>query len=119
MAFSGTALGEQLNFQGPATGGNFPFITFPNGVQMFTGFGSPNTVVTAIVGSLYLDNNGGLWVKATGVGNSGWYKVLLSNVAAGYALPTYANNAAALAGGLVTGDVYKDTAASPVVHVVA
>lgn len=43
---------------------------------IFTGAGSPEGVVTAPVGSLYLRNNGGanttLYVKESGVSNTGW-----------------------------------------------
>jgi hypothetical protein len=42
----------------------------------FTGTGSPETVVAAPVGSLYLRKDGGaattLYVKETGTGNTGW-----------------------------------------------
>lgn len=38
-----------------------------------TGAGSPEGVLTAVVGSLYTDTTGGkLYVKATGTGNTGW-----------------------------------------------
>lgn len=43
---------------------------------LFSGTGSPETVVTAGVGSLYLRTDGGanttLYVKESGAGNSGW-----------------------------------------------
>ncbi len=43
---------------------------------VITGFGSPEGVVTAPVGTLYLRLNGGagttLYVKESGVGNTGW-----------------------------------------------
>jgi hypothetical protein len=47
------------------------------GVLLFTGTGSPNAVVTASPGSLYLNLSGGagttLYVKESGVGtNTGW-----------------------------------------------
>lgn len=39
----------------------------------YYGAGSPETVVTAAVGSGYRDTtNGNLWVKASGTGNTGW-----------------------------------------------
>lgn len=44
------------------------------------GTGSPEGVVTALVGARYTQTNGGagtcLWVKETGTGNTGWIKVL-------------------------------------------
>jgi hypothetical protein len=36
------------------------------------GTGSPETNVTAATGSLYLDQNGLLWIKNSGTGNTGW-----------------------------------------------
>lgn len=45
-------------------------------VRMLSGAGSPEGVVTAVVGSTYQRNNGGavtsLYVKETGTGNTGW-----------------------------------------------
>lgn len=49
---------------------------FNNGPELFTGTGSPEGVVTAPVGSLYLNVAGGagttLFVKQSGIGNTGW-----------------------------------------------
>src|SRR5262245_37583634 len=42
------------------------------------GTGSPNGVVTAAAGSLYLDLTGQLWEKSTGTGNTGWTQFPLS-----------------------------------------
>lgn len=46
------------------------------GVSFTSGVGSPNTVVTAAVGSLYTRTDGGavttLYVKESGTGNTGW-----------------------------------------------
>jgi hypothetical protein len=39
------------------------------------GAGSPNSVVTATAGSMYLDTTGALWFKQTGAGNTGWTQV--------------------------------------------
>lgn len=43
---------------------------------LFSGTGSPETVVTAGIGSLYLRTNGGagttLYIKESGAGNTGW-----------------------------------------------
>lgn len=44
--------------------------------QVLTGTGSPETVVTAPVGSLFLRSDGGagttIYVKESGTGNTGW-----------------------------------------------
>lgn len=42
------------------------------GPSISAGSGSPEGVVTAEPGSLYLDTTGGLYVKASGSGNTGW-----------------------------------------------
>lgn len=46
------------------------------GVQILSGFGSPETIVTANPGSLFLRADGGagtsLYVKEAGTGNVGW-----------------------------------------------
>ena len=43
---------------------------------IYAGSGSPNTVVTASPGSVYLNQSGGanvtLYIKESGVGNTGW-----------------------------------------------
>jgi hypothetical protein len=47
-----------------------------NGAKILSGAGSPEGVVTAFVGSIYTNNNGGasttLWIKTSGNGNTGW-----------------------------------------------
>lgn len=44
--------------------------------QILSGTGSPETIVTAVVGTLYLRTDGGvgttLYVKESGTGNVGW-----------------------------------------------
>lgn len=49
-------------------------IIYPN--RLTAGTGSPETVVTAPVGSLFLRTDGGanttLYVKESGAGNTGW-----------------------------------------------
>jgi hypothetical protein len=65
-----------------ATTGNFIVtasgkgISFPNSLLWSTGSGSPESVVTAPVGSMYTRSDGGagttLYVKESGVGNTGW-----------------------------------------------
>lgn len=47
-----------------------------NGVTIFTGNGSPEGVITANIGSMFLRLNGGsgstLYVKESGTGSTGW-----------------------------------------------
>lgn len=47
-----------------------------NGITIFTGNGSPEGVITANIGSMYLRLNGGsgstLYVKESGTGTTGW-----------------------------------------------
>lgn len=50
---------------------------FTNGLTINTGTGSPEGVVTAFAGSLYLDDGGALYRKSSGSGNTGW--TLVSN----------------------------------------
>jgi hypothetical protein len=40
--------------------------------KILSGSGSPEGVVTAVGGSIYLDTAGTLWYKATGTGSTGW-----------------------------------------------
>lgn len=51
-------------------------VTFTNGLTVVTGEGSPEGVVTARVGSLYLRSDGGagtsMYVKETGSDENGW-----------------------------------------------
>jgi hypothetical protein len=51
-------------------------IKMGGGPSIIQGFGSPETVESAPVGSIFLNRNGGanttLWVKESGVGNTGW-----------------------------------------------
>lgn len=50
-------------------------ITLFDNVKIFTGFGSPEGVVTANVGSLYIEaqeSTNVVWHKVTGTGNTGW-----------------------------------------------
>lgn len=44
-------------------------------LNVYEGFGSPEGVITAPPGKLYLNKSGGastLWVKQTGTGSTGW-----------------------------------------------
>lgn len=58
--------------------GNFPASFSAAGVltlgdaTLRAGAGSPEGVVSAAPGSLYLETGGGLWSKSTGTGNTGW-----------------------------------------------
>lgn len=51
-------------------------IELSTGAKILSGFGSPEGVVTAFVGSIYTNLNGStsttLWVKTSGNGNTGW-----------------------------------------------
>jgi hypothetical protein len=72
-----TADSAVIGATGPTgpTGATGP-VAVPAGVIWTSGTGSPETVVTATVGSLYSRTNGGagtsLYVKETGAGNTGW-----------------------------------------------
>lgn len=50
------------------------------GVGSLSGTGSPEGVTTANVGTFYTDlsntDNPGIWVKATGSGNTGWRNIV-------------------------------------------
>jgi hypothetical protein len=48
------------------------------GALLYAGSGSPNGVVTAPGGSVYMDGTGNLWFKQSGVGNTGWVAVATS-----------------------------------------
>lgn len=56
--------------------GTLTGLTLSGGLTINTGSGSPESVVTAPVGSLYLRSDGGagttLYVKESGTGNTGW-----------------------------------------------
>lgn len=47
-----------------------------NGIRFYTGSGTPESVVTAPIGSLYMNTAGGasttLYIKTSGTGNTGW-----------------------------------------------
>lgn len=47
----------------------------PTGSLLTNGVGSPEGVVTAPGGSIYMDGSGPTWLKASGVGNTGWVKI--------------------------------------------
>lgn len=63
-----------LNSTNPSITGVTTFL--PSTVTLTIGVGSPASVVTAPVGSLYLNTSGGsgttLYVKESGTGNTGW-----------------------------------------------
>ena len=53
--------------------------TVPSGSTggVFSGIGSPEGVVTAPVGSVYLQSDGGsFWAKESGTGNTGWVELI-------------------------------------------
>lgn len=64
---------EADNFDISETNGVVRIVT---SVPLYTGTGSPETVLTAPIGSLYTNLSGGaattLYVKTTGAGNTGW-----------------------------------------------
>ncbi len=51
-------------------------IVFPNGRQIRYGTGTPEGVITGVIGDLFLRTDGGasttLYVKTSGTGNTGW-----------------------------------------------
>lgn len=59
-----------------AVGPNSPQLTLPNGIKVATGSGSPESAVTAPIGSTYHRTDGGagtsFYVKETGSGSTGW-----------------------------------------------
>jgi hypothetical protein len=54
------------------TGAGYPLEIEQSGARIFAGSGSPNGVVAANKGSIYLDITGNLFQKQTGSGNTGW-----------------------------------------------
>ena len=50
-----------------------------SGANLFVGNGSPNNVIAAVVGSMYLNLSGGqattVWYKESGTGNTGWVAI--------------------------------------------
>lgn len=59
------------------------------GVGIFSGTGSPEGVVTASPGSMYLDRTAGWqWVKLSGTGNTGWNRIAETIAVAGEANST-------------------------------
>jgi len=67
----------QAHFRGPETFefGQNPVVEW-SGAQMYVGTGTPEAVVTAPIGSLFLRKDGAatttLYVKTSGIGNTGW-----------------------------------------------
>jgi hypothetical protein len=82
-----------------------------SGPTISTGSGSPDGVVTAPIGSLYTNTAGGygntLWVKDYGTGNTEWTAVPTSKSQL-FTSASYANDAAAAAGGINQGQLYRN-----------
>lgn len=76
------------------------------GAQLFEGTGSPETVVTARAGSMYLNDSGGagtsVYYKETGTGNVGWLGIGGSMVVFGTNDTTTAATAVFLGPGFIT-----------------
>lgn len=72
-------------------------VTIP---QLYAGTGSPEGVVTADIGSIYMNNSGGagvtLYVKQSGTGNTGWVAGGPTSPCTSTALSLQYNNAGAL-----------------------
>lgn len=70
LTWNGTTLAVNQRVQA----NSFRFST--SGPELLYGSGTPESAVTAVVGSLYLRTNGGaattLYVKESGSGNTGW-----------------------------------------------
>lgn len=54
------------------------------GGDHYSGVGSPNGVVTAVVNATYVQTDrSALWIKVTGAGNTGWERMAKSTVGVG------------------------------------
>ena len=71
--------------------------------------GTPNSVVSAPPGSLCLDQNGALWLKTSGIGNTGWTQMptISGGVPGGSTTQVQYNNAGAFGG--MSGSAWDDT----------
>src|SRR5690606_9008066 len=59
-----------------------PRYRFSNGVDIHTGPGDPEGVVTAEPGAVYLSESGALYIKLSGSGDTGWEAVTTLGTAA-------------------------------------
>lgn len=68
--------GDIYEYQAGTGEGSWVKIVTRWGMNWYTGTGSPEGVVTALVGSLYTNSSGGvsttLYVKTSGTGSTGW-----------------------------------------------
>lgn len=68
--------GAALGIEGFRWQGNFTYITLSGTRVIFSGAGSPEGVITALTGSLFMRTDGStstsLYVKTSGTGNTGW-----------------------------------------------
>lgn len=75
------------------------------GVNMWTGTGTPEAAVTARAGSLYLNRSGGantsVYYKETGTGNTGWVPISASLIVFGTDSTTTAATAVYMAAGYI------------------
>lgn len=78
-AFTGTSAVHESSNERAFNGGGPQhafYVVRPSGVRDFVGAGTPEAVVTAPIGSTYLNTSGGasttLYVKTSGTGNTGW-----------------------------------------------
>lgn len=76
------------------------------GAQLFTGAGSPEGVVTARIGSMYLNTSGGdsasVWYKESGTGNTGWIAINNGVITFGVGTTTTAATAVFMGAGYIT-----------------
>lgn len=70
-------------------------VKFRNDATLYVGSASPETVITADPGDLYIDQNGALWVKETGAGNTGWAQLLTAGSISGSYMALTGNQTAA------------------------
>jgi len=73
---NGNRAGGYINTSAGASAAGGSIDISNSGIIIKTGTGSPETVVTAVVGSLFLRTDGGanttLYIKESGTGNTGW-----------------------------------------------
>ena len=76
MVRSGATIGDVWEYRAQPGGNDWVKIINRWSPPMYSGVGSPNGVISAGVGALYTRTDGGanttLYVKESGVGNTGW-----------------------------------------------